>query len=135
MSVPVIEPASPLVLKDVELVVELHDFRHHVSGVTFTPPSSLISWTGAGGNTHYDVPSTGWSVSFEHAQDWGTTGLARYLYDHDGETVAVSFKPAATGVPTFTADVTFMAGPIGGSVNAFMAGSVSCPCTKPTITD
>jgi hypothetical protein len=129
---PILE-VQPLVLKDVELLIGgLDDFRKHVSGVTFTPSSSQTTWSGLGLNTHTDSGIPTWTVTLDYVQDWtSTTSLSAYLFEHEGETVAIEFTPTDGVGPAFTANVSIVPGAIGGTVNAFATTSVTLGSDKP----
>ena len=127
---------QPLVLKDVEAIIGAggDDFRKHLSGVTFTPSSSTVTWTGLGGNTHTDAPTATWVVALAYVQDWDSpTSLSRYLYEHEGETVPIEFRPRSGEGPSFTSNVTITPGAIGGQVNAFATTSVNLGSDKPAL--
>lgn len=135
---------KPLILKDVELLIgdgsTADDFRKFVSQVEFTPSSSSTSWTGLGGNTHTDTAVATWTATLRYVQDWESTkSLSRYLYDNEGKTVPVKFKPKA-GVgsvtnPTWNAQMVVSPGAVGGQVNAYAETSVTLGLNgRPTIT-
>lgn len=126
---------QPLILKDVELLIgegTPDDFRKHVNGVTFTPSSSTVSWTGMGQNTHTDVTEATWVCALDYVQDWDSpTSLSGFLYDHAGETLPVTFRPRSGVGPSFTANVAIAHGAIGGQVNAYAGTSVQLGSDKP----
>lgn len=129
---------QPLVLKDVELVIGGEtgdDFRKHVSGAVFAPTSGTTTWTGLGLNTHTDANTATWTCDLTYVQDWQSTkSLSRYLYDNEGETVEVEFRPKSGAGPSFTANIVITPGAIGGTVNSFAETTVSLGCDgKPTL--
>lgn len=128
---------KPLVLKDVELTIgsgTADDFRKYVSSVAFTPSSSSITWTGLGLNTHTDVATATWTCDLTFVQDWESAdSLSRYLYDNEGETVPVTFRPKSGVGPSFTANISVTPGAIGGSVNAYAEATVSLGSDKPVL--
>lgn len=130
-----IVPVTPLLLKDVEATIGTDDYRRHLSQVEFTPSSSTTSWTGLGLNTHTDSSTATWALTLKYAQDWDDPdSLSRYLYDHEGETVAMTFRPRSGIGPSFTAQVVITPGAIGGSVNAYAETSVTLGCNgKPVL--
>lgn len=131
----VIAAPNPLVLKHVVLEVGADDFAAHVSSVTFTPAASTLSWQGlTPDSTFTDVSKATWTVGLTFAQDWtATTSLSRYLFDNEGETVAMEFKPKSGEGPSFTADVTITPGAIGGDVNTVAVGTVTLGSTRPVL--
>jgi hypothetical protein len=127
---------TPLVLKDVELILEAagDDFRKHVSGVTFTPSSSQQTWTGLGLNTHTDSGIPTWVLQLDYVQDWTSTdSLALFLYEHEGDTIPATFRPISGTGPSFTANVTIIPGAIGGQVGAYAATSVTLGSDRPVL--
>lgn len=125
----------PLVLKDVTLTIGSNGYEKHVSSVTFTPKSSTISWQGLSPDSKFtDVTSAEWTCVLEYAQDWDTTdSLSRFLFENEGETEAVVFKPRSGGTPSFGANLTITPGAIGGKVNAFATTSVTLGSDKPVL--
>lgn len=126
---------DPLVLKDVELEIGTDDYRKHVDQVTLAPSTSQMSWTGLGGNTHTDQSTATWAATLNYVQDWDTANsLSRYLFDHEGEEVDVTFRPRAGHGPSFLVTLVIAPGAIGGSVNAFATTSVTLGCkSKPAL--
>lgn len=129
---------QPLVLKDIELILggpTGDDFRKHASGVTFTPSSSSITWTGLGQNSHTDVATATWAASIDYVQDWDSANsLSRYLYEHEGETVPATFRPRSGVGPSFEVDLVITPGAIGGQVNSFATTTVTLGCAaKPEL--
>lgn len=127
---------QPLVLKDVELMIAAagDDYRKHLSGVTFTPSASPTTWTGLGLNTHTDVAVATWVVALAYVQDWDSvTSLSRFLYDHEGETLLMTFRPRSGVGPSFTANVVITPGAIGGVVNAFATTTVNLGSDRPVL--
>lgn len=132
---------QPLVLKDVELILDLDgegatdpgtDFRKHVNGVMFTPSASSITWTGLGKNSHTDVSTATWVCQLDYVQDWDSaTSLSGFLFDNEGKSVTVTFRPRSGVGPSFKSVVTITPGAIGGQVNAYAPASVQLGCTKP----
>ena len=121
-------PVKPILLKDAAFIVEADNYEGHVSTVRFDPSVSTTSWQGMTPSASFtDQSAATWAAALNYAQDWETPdSLARYLYDHEGETVTVRFAPKkGTGLPEVTADIVVVPGPIGGDVNAYMTGSVT----------
>lgn len=126
---------SPLVMRDVNLTIGgLDDFSKHVDAVTFTPTAASITWTGLNKNTHTDVATATWTVVLNYVQDWDTVGsLSNYLFENEGDTVALSFRPRNGVGPSFTVNAVITPGAIGGTVNTFATTSVTLGCDKPAI--
>lgn len=127
---------KPLVLKDVILNIGADGYQKHVSGVTYAPTSSAISWQGLTPDASFtDQTTATWAVTLDYVQDWETDdSLSVYLFEHEGETVEMEFTPVrGTGKRTFTSNVTITPGAIGGAVNAYATTSVTLGSTKPAI--
>ena len=124
---------TPLILKDVELTIGTDDFKKHVSGVTFTPSTSPLTWTGLGGNTHSNQAQATWTATIDYVQDWTSAkSLSRYLYENEGHTVAATFRPTAGAGGHFSVSLVLTPGAIGGQVNAYATTSVTLGCdSKP----
>ena len=126
---------NPLVMKDVVLELGTDSYEKHVSSVTLTPSASTISWQALEADTKFtDVTAAEWTAVLEYVQDWETTdSLSRYLFEHEGETVAAEFKPRSGSGPSFTANLTITPGAIGGTVNAYATTSVTLGSSKPVL--
>lgn len=123
-----VKEVQPLVMKDVELIIGAgtDDYRKHVAQVEMTPSSSAITWTGLGRNSHTAANESSWTLVLRYVQDWDTTdSLSRYLYENEGETVPVEFRPRSGVGPSFEAEMVVIPGAIGGQVNSFAETSVT----------
>ena len=123
--------ALPFVLKDVDLKIGADNYEAHVSGVTFTPSTSTVTWQGLTPTAAFsDATTPTWVCTLDYAQDWETpNSLAQYLLANAGTPKVVVFKPnkaVGAGHPIFTATLNIVAGPIGGAVNVVQTASVSC---------
>lgn len=120
---------APFVLKDAVFTVGTDSYESNVSGVTFTPTSSTVTWVGITPTSAFSDQSTPtWSCVVDYAQDWVTANsFSQYLLANQGLTKVVVFKPQGitTGKPVFTASLIIVAGPIGGTVNTVQVGSVT----------
>jgi hypothetical protein len=128
---------QPFVLKDVLLSVGADSYQAHVSQVEFTPNSSLQTWQGLTPTSiHTDATTATWTATLALAQDWETpNSLSRYLFDNEGTTKSVVFKPKSGSGPSFNATLVITPGAIGGTVNAFATATVTLGMIgKPTIT-
>jgi hypothetical protein len=126
---------QPIVMKNVTLNIPTDNYAAHVSGVTFTPTTSPVTWTGLALNTFSDTAAATWVVGLDFAQDWKTpNSLSIYLFNNEGATVTMEFHPEADAGPSFTCPVVIVPGAIGGPVNAVATATVSLPCKeKPTL--
>jgi hypothetical protein len=117
---------KPIVLRDVLLSIAADDYEKHVSGVTITPTTGSVVWNGLSPDAAFNFPtSTTWALQLDYAQDWDTTNsLSRYLFDHEGEKVTMTFEPERGGTG-WEVDVFIVPGAIGGQVNAVATASVT----------
>jgi hypothetical protein len=128
-----IKEVQPLFLSDVVLAIGTDEYQKHVDSVTFTPTTpGAVSWTGLGGNTHSRTPrSETWVCGLGYVQDWDTDGsLSELLHTSAGEQLPVVFTPQDGSEPWYST-IDLAAGPIGGTGQAFSAGTVSLACTRP----
>ena len=118
---------SPFVLKDVLLTVELDNYEAHVSQVEFTPTAATQTWQGLTPTASYtDVSAATWTCTLTYAQDWETANsLAIYLFNNEGQSVDVTFKPKSGSGPSFDATLIVTPGVIGGTVNQFAVATVT----------
>lgn len=121
---------QPLVLKESIVEIGGTDVRRHVSGVTFTPSATSITWHGLSPDAAFsDVADATWTVAINYAQDWTLpASFSRYLFEHEGETVAMTFAPKVAEGASFTADVIITPGAIGGEWGAVGTASVTLGC-------
>ena len=117
---------NPIVLRDVLLKIAADDYEKHVSGVTMTPSTGSVSWTGLAPDDTFTFPTaTTWAVQLDYAQDWETANsLSRYLFDHEGETVTLLFEPVKGGLG-WQVEAVIVPGSIGGQVNAVATATVT----------
>jgi hypothetical protein len=128
---------SPLFMKDVVFTVDATDYAAELSSVLFDSDSSTVDWHGLKPSSSFteSTPPT-YTATLKYAQDWTTaTSFSRWLYDHNGESADVTFKPKSAGLPSFTATLQIVAGPIGGDVDTFAESTVTLGSTFPTFDD
>lgn len=134
MATTVVE-VKPLVLKNYDFIILTKDYKKHLDQVTFTPSASPITWTGAGQNTHTDMSTATWVCTVGYAQDWETAGsLSQLLYDSEGQTLDVIFRPKSGVGKEVAAKLIATPGSIGGSIGSFGNTTVTLGCAeKPKI--
>lgn len=117
---------NPFVLRDVIFNVGTDGYKAHVSNVTFTPSSSVVTWQGLTPTATFSFgTSATWTCDLEYAQDWDTAdSLSRYLFENEGEEIAVTFEPVAGG-PGIAATLIVTPGAVGGAVNTVAVATVS----------
>jgi len=104
-------------------------------------PGSEVSYPTLDGNVASNVGSPTYALTITAGQVWATTGLARFLWDHDGEIADFQYNAhGKTALPTpstpsVVGQVRLVAGSYGGEVDTFAEIDVSLPCiAKPTLT-
>lgn len=126
---------DPFILRDVLFTVAADEYSAHVSSVTFTPSSSVVTWQGLKPSATFTFGATAtWTCDLAYAQDWSTDeSLSRYLFENEGSEIAVVFEPVAGG-PSVSATLIITPGAIGGAVNAVAVATVSLGVKgKPTL--
>lgn len=119
---------KPIVYKNCKLVIDADNYEAHVSKVSLDPTVNTQTWKGLTPTASFtDSSSPAWTCGLEYAQDWETIdSLARYLFEHQGETVVALFQPEkGTALPEFTVELVITPGPIGGAIDTFATGSVT----------
>ena len=127
-------PFAPFMLGDSALTIDGDAFAGEISAATFTPSTSITSWTAINGDTYsFSTPAT-WVLDLTYAQDWAEAdALSRYLHANEGTSVVAVFTPKAGG-PTATATISIAPGAIGGDTTAVAEGTVQLGSTKPVLT-
>jgi hypothetical protein len=117
---------APFVLKNATLKIAADNYEKHVSSVEFVPTASAVNWKGLTPTAVFtSIGSATWVANLGYAQDWQTEdSLARYLFEHEGEAVAVEFYPEAGG-NGFGATLVVTPGSIGGAVDTVAVATVT----------
>lgn len=120
---------NPLFLKDVVFSVGTDSYEKHVSSVVITPSTSTATYKGLNPDaTFTNTGSPSWTVDISFVQDWETTNsLALYLFNNQGDTKTVTFKPQSGSGPSVEIDVIIIPGSIGGAVDSYAETTVSLP--------
>ncbi|MBT1633764.1 hypothetical protein [Curtobacterium flaccumfaciens] len=135
MADPTTVEVKPFVLSNFVLAVAAFGFQKAVSQCEFQPQGGVVSFKGGTPDAQFTFATTPtWQLVLAYAQDWtSTNSLARFLFDHQGETVDATFTPLSGG-PVIAAKIVISAGPMGGTVDAVQVGSVTLGVVgKPTI--
>jgi hypothetical protein len=126
---------NPFILKDSIFQVEADNYEAHVSQVEFAPTAPTATFKGLTPAAVFNlVGLASWVCNLAFAQDWATpNSLSRYLYEHEGEEIDVTFEPV-TGGPAVTATLFVTPGSIGGTVDGVATSTVALPCKgKPVL--
>lgn len=118
---------TPFVMKDSLFSVETDNYEAHCSQVQFTPTAQVLTWQGLTPDAKFtDTSAATWTCTLAYAQDWATAdSLARYLFENEGTSIDVTFKPISGSGPSFTATLVVTPGQIGGTVNQWASGTVT----------
>jgi len=126
---------NPFMMRDCLFNVAADGYKSHVSSVEFVPTSAVATWKGLTPTAVFSFGSNAtWVCNLGLAQDWATANaLCRYLFENEGDEVAVTFEPVAGG-PSITATLIITPGAIGGAVDAVAVSTVSLGVKgKPTL--
>lgn len=117
---------SPFQLTDCTFQVAADNYEAHVSKVEFAPSSTSAKFKGLKPSAVFTFAgSPDWVCNLTFAQDWSTANsLSRYLFEHTGEAVEVTFEPKKGGT-AITATIIVQPGSIGGDVDAVATSTVS----------
>lgn len=126
---------NPRVLKSISVLIASTEYADAIASFQFVPAQTVMTWKGGKPDaTFTDVTDPTWTCNIKLAQDWDTAGsLANYLIAHAGEQTPVTFIP--TGGATVSGTLILAVPPIGGDINAWLEGTISCGVVgAPTIT-
>jgi hypothetical protein len=86
-------------------------------------------------NTVITYGQTRYYLDIDYLQDWRTSGISFYLWNHENETVAFHFSPDVDGTPAMAGNVRLRCPSFGGPALQPARDRVQLACTaKPTIT-
>lgn len=117
---------APKILNDVILSFGVDDFAAACSSATLTPSASNVTWKGLKPSAVFTFPtSPTWTLDLEYAQDWADEdSLSRYLFDHQGETIAATLTPNS-GDTAWGLNIVITPGAVGGAVDTVAVATVS----------
>lgn len=117
---------KPYLFTNALFTVGADNYEAHVSTVRFTPSATTATFQGATPAASFSFAGAAtWVCNLTYAQDWATpNSLSRYLHEHAGETVEVTFEPVKGG-SAITATLSITPGEIGGDVNAVGTAQVA----------
>ena len=122
---PVIDIA-PLYMDAADLTLAGDDYAAHISGASFVPTTSAVTWTGAKPNAVFTRQTRAtWVLNLNYAQDWESAkSLAQYLHANEGKVIPITLAPVSGG-KSFTAQIIVAPGTIGAEINTFGTSTVS----------
>lgn len=96
-----------------------------VSSVTLVPTATTQTWAAVSGRSQQKQGRASWAAQITLGQDYDSGALFRYLWEHEGESVALEVQPTGGTGPSFTATVTSLPAPqVGGAADAIATADV-----------
>jgi hypothetical protein len=134
--------ADPQILKDIVLTIDTEDFSGDVTAARMAHvPGAIQTVKTLDGTKHQDAEGGTWQLELTCVIDWDSTrpGLARFLFDHDGETLAFTFKDDesanSTAKPLMTGNLVCVPIAYGGEGNVFATAEVVLPIDGTPVPD
>jgi hypothetical protein len=126
--------AVPQLLKIITFTLDGTDFSDDVLDVEVVPePGDIQTVKTLDGVTHSDAESETWGLRIRAVIDWDTVrpGLAYYLFNNKGDSVAFRFRKDTNAISTTNPEVqgTVVLVPIsyGGNGNEYAEAEVTMP--------
>jgi hypothetical protein len=107
------------------------DYTAHIQDFQYVPNASTVEVTDVSGKVSKFSGEAGWDLTLNVFQDFTTTGLARKMFNDEGDQFEIVI---VDGPNTYTSTVTLVAPAIGGATKAVGVSSVTLPSSKPVIT-
>jgi len=135
-------------MRDVSLTLKLvaagtrveYNCDAHTAEVLSTPGDTVEYVTLCPDGSFASAGKTTYALHIVAAQDWSATGLARFLWEHDGELAEWQYQPhgatvaASTDTPGMSGECRLVAPTMGGEADTYAELDVEMPCTgKPTL--
>lgn len=139
---------TPLFMRDVSLTLKLtagsrvqFNCDVHLAEVLSEPGDTVEYQTLCPSGSFSSVGKTTYALHLVAAQDWSTTGLARFLWDNDGAMAEFQYQPHGAAVipptpaqPGMSGNVRLIAPTMGGEADTYAELEVTLPCSaKPTL--
>ena len=135
-------PAVPQLLKTITFTLGGSDYSMDVVDAGVSPtPGDTQSVTTLDGVTHQDQATEIWFLNLTIVLDWDTTrpGLAYYLFNNKGDTVAFRLRKDTSAIstsnPEIQGNVVLVAAPYGGEGNTFITAEIAMPITGTPVVD
>lgn len=141
---------TPLFMRDVSLTLKLlpagpsrvqYNCDVHLAEVVAEPGDEVSYRTLCPTGTFSSIGATTFGLHLVAAQDWSTTGLARFLWENDGALAEFQYQPHGAAVipptaamPGMTGTVRLIAPTMGGEADTYAELDVTLPCSaKPAL--
>jgi hypothetical protein len=113
----------------------------HLAEVLSEPGDTIEYQTLCPTGSFSSIGKTTYSLHLVAAQDWSTTGLARFLWDNDGALADFQYQahgvaaiPPTAVLPGMSGSVRLVAPTYGGEADTYAELEVTLPCSsKPTL--
>lgn len=134
--------ATPVIPKIAIFTLATTDFSDDVTDVRVVPtPGAEQAVTTLDGVVHQDVAAEAWALEIEMVQDWDSArpGLAYYLFNNKGTSVAFVYKPTigavSAAVPSAAGTVKLVPSAYGGKAGEFALNTIRLPITGDPVFD
>ena len=119
-------PIEPVFMDAADMTLGGDDYAAHISGASFVPTTSTVTWTGAKPTSSFSRQGRAtWVCTINYAQDWESAkSLSQFLHDNEGEVLPLTLAPVSGG-KAFLAEITIAPGTIGAEINQFGTSSVT----------
>ena len=129
-------PSVPQLPKIVTFTLGASSFKEDATGIQIVNEAGDVQTViTLDGITHQDASNSTWFLEVTAVLDWDTTrpGLAYYLFNNEGDTVAFVFawntSAISTSNPAITGSCVLVPLPYGGPGNEFATATVRLPIT------
>ena len=134
--------SSPQLLKIITFTLGATDFSDDVLDVEVIPtPGDIQAVTTLDGVTHQDIAAETWGLRIRAVIDWDSVrpGLAWYLFENKGDTVAFAFRDTtgalSTSKPGMGGNVRLVPISYGGTGNEYAESEVVLPIDGDPVPD
>jgi hypothetical protein len=131
-------PAGAFVMRNASVKFAGTEYANQVSKVRFVPDTPIQTMrTLVPDGIVQDIDSTAWTLELSGIQDLTVAqGLARYLFDNEGTTVACLVQPKATAGVVVGCNVILVPAELGGEQGDWAQFEIELPVVgKPTLDD
>ena len=106
-------------------------YTEHIQDFSYDPAPVTVEVTDVGGKVHKFAGEAGYNLTLNVFQDFTATGLARKMFDAEGEKADITIVDGPT---TWDSEITFVAPKIGGATKAVGVSTLVLPSSRPVPT-